>query len=381
MGCTQYGEFEFIPIRSSETCPICGSRKGRCSRYVKRATGEIIFYRCKYKESTRESNGWYIHLVNEYTSNSNSNIPTTLKLEDYKQTSITEEDLILWDKVYRKFKEIFFKFNGSYLYKNHYENLKERGFSDNEITNMGFFSIPKNTKINYDGYNCKLSTAIINELLKTFTPDNLLKVPGFSKITVKEKDFVVFKNTIKNNTTNSFEDIDAYFIPYFNYNNKLVAMQYRLMKPLYDKKNKKIRYLWYSSKEVSCGSPIDYYIPMEIDIHDTLLVTEGAIKSKFAGTKFKIRSVGEAGVGNYKNLVSNIQEIEKIEGVRYKILLALDMDKYSNDDVIKAEISTVALLKSLGYSVTILEWNVEEGKGIDDKLKNSNLKGFRYLSI
>lgn len=381
MGCTQYGEFEFIPIRSSEICPICGSRKGRCSRYVKRSTGEIIFYRCKYKESSRPSNGWYIHLVSEYNSNSNLSIPATLKLEDYKQTSITEEDLILWDKVYRKFREIFFNLNGSYLYKNHLDNLLSRGFSEVEIRNMGFFSVPKNYKIQYEGYICKLSTAIINELLKTFEAETLLKVPGFYKITIKEKDFVIFKNTIKNNKSNSFEDLDAYFIPYYNYKNQLVAMQYRLMTPIYDEKNKKIRYLWYSSKNVSCGSPIDYYTPMKLDITDTLLVTEGAIKAKFTASKMRIRSVAEAGVGNYRNLISTIQEIENIEGKRFKILLALDMDKYSNDDVIKAEISTVALLKSLGYSVTILEWNVEDGKGVDDKIKTSSLKGFRYLTI
>ena len=158
-------------------------------------------------------------------------------------------------------------------------------------------------------------------------------------------------------------------------------MQYRLSNPIKDEKGKKLRYLWFSSKDVSCGSPIDYYKPMEIVLDDVLLVTEGAIKAKFAASKLKVRSLAEAGVGNYRNLVKTIQEIEKIEGKRYKILLALDMDKYSNDDVIKAEISTVALLKSLGYSTTILEWNEIDGKGIDDKLVNTSTKGFRYLNI
>ena len=77
-----------------------------------------------------------------------------------------------------------------------------------------------------------------------------------------------------------------------------------------------------------------------------------------------------------------MQKIEKIEGKKYKVLLALDMDKYTNDDVISAEIRTVTLLKSLGYSVTILEWNYsEETKGIDDKILNSGLSGFRYINI
>ena len=47
-----------------------------------------------------------------------------------------------------------------------------------------------------------------------------------------------------------------------------------------------------------------------------------------------------------------------------------------------AEIRTVTLLKSLGYSVTILEWNYsEKTKGIDDKILNSGLSGFRYINI
>lgn len=381
MGCTQYGECEWIPIRSSEICPICGSRKGRCSRYVKRDNGEVVMYRCKYQESNRPSNGWYIHLVDELNNNSYKNIPTHIKLEDYKQNSITEEDLILWDKVYRKFRAIFYQINGSYLYKDHEKNLIERGFSEVEIKNMGFFSVPRNERVKYDGYNCKLSTAIVNELLKTFNPETLLKVPGFSKITVKENDYVIFKNTIKNAQTDKFEELDAYFIPYYNYKSQLVAMQYRLMKSLYDENGKKMRYLWYSSKTVSCGSPIDYYIPMTVSFDNLILITEGAIKAKFAASKLKIRTLAEAGVGNYRNLVKNLQELEKSENKKYNILLALDMDKYSNDDVIRAEISTVSLLKSLGYNVTILEWNEEDGKGIDDKINFSKFEGFRFLQI
>lgn len=379
MGLTHYGDYSFVPIRSSQICPICGSKKGRCSMFIKTSTEEVIYYKCKYQPSNHEtSDGWYKHYVKETSS---YNIPKKIKLEEYKQTSISEEDLILWDKVYRKFREIFYKLNGSYLYEHHLENLLSRGFSEKEIINIGFFSIPKNQKVFYDGYSCKLSTAIVNELQKTFKAEELLRVPGFLKITVNENDYVIFKNTMKNTSTNTYEDIDAYFIPYNNHKGQLSAMQYRLMKPIYDEKGKKMRYLWYSSKEVSCGSPIDYYIPMEVDIKDVLLVSEGAIKTKFAASRLKIRSVAEAGVGNYRNCIKTIQEIEKKENKKYKILLALDMDKYSNKDVIKAEISTISLLKSLGYSVTILEWNEKDGKGIDDKILNTGLEGFRYFSI
>ena len=382
MGVTKYEKYEFVPIRSSQTCPICGRRTGRCSAFVESSTGNVIYYKCKNQQSNDEtSDGYYKHYTNNTSTSTRSNIPKVLNLEDYKQTTITDEDLVLWDKVYRKLREVIKKLTGNYLYEEHKENLLSRGYTDAEITNMGYFSIPKSNKITYDNYTCKLPTAIIKELQKTFKAEELLRVPGFSKGTYKGNDFVSFWNTIKNKETNQYEDIDGYFIPYHNPYGLLIGMQFRLTKELCDDKGKKMRYIWYSSKSVTCGSPIDYYVPMQVDMDDVILITEGAIKSKFAATKLNVRSLGEAGVGNYRNLITNLQNIEKLEQKKYKILLALDMDKYENVDVIKAEIRTVTLLKSLGYSVTILEWNVKEGKGIDDKLFNTNKQGLRYLTI
>lgn len=379
MGIQAYNDTLWVPIRSRETCPICGSRKGRCSMLLDNKDGSVIMYRCKYAESSRPSNGWYLHLVKEIKSN---NIVTKVKINEYKQTSISEEDLILWDKVYRKLRETFKNLTGSYLYDNHKKNLLDRGYTEQEILRIGFFSVPGNEKIFYNGYSCSLRTAIIKELEKSFSQSDLVKVPGFYKGTYKDKDYVTFKNKIFNNEKKETETLDAYFIPYCNPANLLVGLQYRLTKPLLDEKKKAMRYLWYSSKTVTCGSPIDYYIPDEISLDDVILITEGGIKAKYAASKLKVRSLAEAGVGNYRSLVKNLQKIEKIEGKKYKVLLALDMDKYTNDDVISAEIRTVTLLKSLGYSVTILEWNYsEETKGIDDKILNSGLSGFRYINI
>ena len=174
--------------------------------------------------------------------------------------------------------------------------------------------------------------------------------------------------------------IDGFFIPYEDYLGRLVGMQYRLTTKLLDDKGKPIRYLWYASKNNSCSSPIDYHIPNIINTDDAILVTEGALKAKIASEKLGIRSLAEAGVSNYRRLIKELQLIEKHENKKYKIILALDMDKYTNIDVATAEISTVSMLKSLGYSVALLEWNIAEGKGVDDKLKISS-NNFRFLSV
>lgn len=374
----------WVSIRSSQTCPICGSRKGRCGMLVNSDTNEVILYRCKYNTSGKESNGWYIHTVNSSNCAANSNIcniPTTINLDDYKTREIKEEDLILWDKVYRKIRSLMIKFNGSPLYQNHKANLIERGFSEKEIEDLKFFSVPNNEKVIYNNFSCYLKTAIISELKKDFKEEDLINVPGFNLIESKGKKYVSFNNSMFNKESNSFQYLDAYFIPYFNENGLLVGMQYRLTTPVYDEKGKKMRYLWYSSKHVTCGSPIDYYVPSEISIDNVILVSEGAIKTKFAASKLKIRSLAEAGVGNYKSLIKTLQSIEQKENKKYQVLLALDMDKYSNEDVMSAEIRTVTLLKSCGYNVTLLEWDVTEGKGIDDKIFSAGMKGFRYIQI
>lgn len=382
MAITNYEGKTWYPIRSGNCCPICNSKVGRCSVLVDESQLPVM-YRCKYATSNRASgDGWYLHLVNQQLASTNNNSINSDLIKDIisnKDLDITEEVIELRDKVYRKFRQVFHHLNGSLLYKEDYENLIQRGFTPDEIKDIGFFSIPRNTKIQYNNYTCQLKTAMVRELLKAFTEDQLLKVPGFSLIQTRDKSFITFKSTTRN-SKGDIVDIKGYFIPYIGPTGKFEGMQYRLATPFIDAKGKSIRYFWYSSKSVSCGSPIDYFVPNTIRNDNYILITEGAIKGKFAASKLGIRSLSEAGITNYKSVVKALMKIEELEDKEYGVLLSLDMDKYQNSDVLSAEISTVSLLKTLGYDVTILEWNIEEGKGIDDKL-NNNSKGFRFLNI
>lgn len=384
MGVTEYVmngvRYAWIPISCREECPICGSRKGRCSQFINTETGVIEKIRCKYRESTKPSNGWYIHdLINknngELTSANQLKVDVNKIKEEIVKREISQEDLILWDKVYRKMRTSFKKIIGDYLYPEHKKNLMDRGLSEKEIENMEFFSVPRNEKISYDGYVCKLTTALSKELCKDFKPEKLIKVPGFKVIEKDNKKFVTIKNLFYEKP--NFYDIDGYFVPYHNAEGLLVGMQYRICNNV----ETKVRYRWYTSKEVTCGSPIDYYVPMHLKYQNYILITEGGLKAKITASKMQIRTLGEAGVSNYRNTLNTLQKIEKLENKKYKIILALDMDKYKNEEVMKAEIKTVALLKAAGYSVTILEWSELDGKGIDDKLQSSSIKGFRYLAV
>lgn len=377
MAVTQFSGCTWYPIRSGNICPICGSKKGRCA-FMTNKDNVIVMYRCKYAQSNRPSrDGWYIHLANEINGDTP---PKIIDCADYKPESITDELLDLWDKVYKEFRNKSIHLSGSALYPAHKKNLIDRGLDEKTINALGCFSIPLNNQVNYKNYQCSLRTSIVNSLLEYFKPESLIRVPGFRKIKSNNKEFISFKNSIYNNKTEKFEDIDGFFIPYNDYKNRLVGMQYRLTTPVVDEKGKPIRYFWYTTKENSCGSPIDYHIPQNLIVDDAILLTEGALKAKIASEIFGIRSLAEAGVSNYRKLIQELQLVAEHENKKYKILLALDMDKYTNNDVLAAEINTVLLLKSLGYSVTILEWDINKGKGIDDKLTVSK-EGFRYLTV
>lgn len=243
--------------------------------------------------------------------------------------------------------------------------LSQRAEWEKILNFMGYFSVPSIEKtIAYSGYKCKLQTAISKELHKKFG-DKLLAVPGFMKSKDKKgNEFITFK----------YYKIQGYFIPYHSIEGKILGFQYRLTEARYDAKGKLIRYLWYSSEQASSGSPIDFFCPIELLRDDVILVTEGATKGKVAASKMKIQGLFEAGVGNYKNLIKALDELEQRTGKQYKIILALDMDKYTNVDseghypVLEAEMKTIELLKVRGNSVHIAEWDGKISKGIDDAL-------------
>lgn len=365
----------FVPIRSGHNCPVCGSKKGRCAEFYN-SDGELVFYRCKYKTSDKFSNGWYIHLskdINGYDTSSK-----VVYLNSVEETPITHDILVLRDKVYRMFRELTKKYLGSYLTADDMKDLTNRGLNEMQILKMGFFSVPSMDKEVWADCNfkVKMQTAISKSLEEEFGAENLLKVPGFVKRKNKNSsEFVSFKTFRINPEDDSFMKIKGYFIPYFNIEGLLVGLQYRLTEKVYDEKGKPMRYFWYSSEQARSGAPIDYYVPTKVVRDDILLVTEGGTKGKIASEKLGFKGVFEAGVHNYKNLVKNIQVLETMNDFKYKIILALDIDKYTVVDdegrypVLEAENKTISLLKSAGHQIAIAEWNGKKAKGIDDALK------------
>lgn len=385
MAVTLYDEGTmFVPIRSGEICPICGHRDGRCSKFYYK--GELLYIACKHETSLHPMvnlPGWYKHYVNDRNIRPSTGI-TTIKAPQPQSVKrhITKEILALRSSVYKDFKALICNHIEGGLYEEDKEDLLRRGLAEEEIRRLGVFSVPKSThKIYGSGLTkIKLSNFIINELFKKYR-EELLNVPGFMNCKNKYGgEFITYKSKMKNPETGKLEDIRGYFIPYYNIDGLLVGMQYRLSIPIKDEKGKLIRYFWLSSKNASSGSPIDYYVPTYVKRDDILLVGEGALKMKIAAEKLGYRAMAEAGVSNYRNLVKNILLLEKKEGRKLNIILALDMDKYTNFtevngkkffQIIEAEKKTLQLLKKTGHKVVTAEWDINKGKGIDDALQNS----------
>jgi hypothetical protein len=442
MGVTKTDNGTFLPIRSGTTCPVSGSKKGRCSEFYDN-NDILIFYRCKYQESSIENKGWFIHYVQDVTGVSPKEKPIRLLPDVNVGEEMTEERLEITNSVYKFFRELVKKYEGSYLNARDMKDLLDRNLSTEDIERMELFSMPtcvinsqkeldefmtrKTDKLfvkekqyngkqirimvrNYnDGkkaFNCQLITALSKDLERKFGA-SLLKVSGFIKRSDQFKnDYITFydkrynplydvvgellacSNSEKTDMfilqhfwkVQKYVPIKGYFIPYKDFKGTIQALQYRLTTPQYDEKGKAMRYFWYSSKNARSGSPIDVYKPKNFYVDktnnlrdDVIMITEGALKGKIASEKFGFTTCSEAGVSNYNILVRTIIDLSKKMSEKPKIIMALDMDKYDNEEVLNAEEKTINLLIQAGFQVAIASWNMFKAKGIDDAL-DLNLK-------
>lgn len=387
MAITVYADGKtFVPIPSGTTCPICGKKDGRCSEFY--IEDKLIYISCKHQASDEPSNlsGWYIHRVD----GSNTLEDKELSIPDIGFYNVTKEVIDLRDRVYNDMKRLISRHIPFGLYQEDKQELEKRGLNDTEIKALGCFSVPKSSHRvpSDDGrFDVQLTTYVSRKLYEKYEND-LLKVAGFEKYSGKNGDYITFKTKKYNPDTKRLQDIRGYFIPYKNYKGQFVGMQYRLSEPIMGYDKKPIRYFWFSSKNASSGSPIDYIVPSDYKKEDILLVGEGALKVKIACEKLKLLGMAQAGVTNYNALVTEIQMLEIKNRVKYKIILALDMDKYQIKTifngkefypVLDAEKKTIDLLKLTGHQVTIAQWDIKKGKGIDDALINGAKIEYKYV--
>lgn len=162
-------------------------------------------------------------------------------------------------------------------------------------------------------------------------------------------------------------------IPYRTVSGLIQAFQIRLDRPFVDEKGRKTKYIWLSSvdeeKGTSSKSPA-HFVGNPCD-EQAVFVTEGALKADIASALSGRTFIAVAGTGCIDSLKEPF-EIIKRNGIN-RVYEALDMDKTENENVKRAAVKLMDLIRRFGFKTKMTKWkwdqnNPQENKGIDDML-------------
>ncbi len=219
------------------------------------------------------------------------------------------------------------------LTEEHEQNLRERGLSYRDIERLGFKSLVTEKRI------------LVPKGLDT------TDVAGFYT-----KGNSRFVNT----------DKQGILIPYQDLYGRIGMMELRMF-------GGKRRYLRFASGNegsetgrTGCTKSVSTVHHVGIDPANPpskVYLTEGGLKADVANALTGRPFLAIAGVNNPRGLTESLQELKAL-GLE-TVVMAFDMDLYSNPNVQKAMKRTVELIEETGLQVKYLTWNPAY-KGIDD---------------
>ena len=247
----------------------------------------------------------------------------------------------------------------------HAQELRKRGYSPKDIATIGFRSWPRS----------RLEVNDIGKTLWTEFKETLLTVPGFSTyekhVTASEggkgecADSPTCKKTsaVSRRLRVAHVEFSGYAIPIRDLKNRIQGIQLRS-----DLDNPECRYVHFSSTDLdSCGANVVVHVPQRqaFGIKDTSIVglTEGAHKAELASRRLGCLVLGLPSVSAINLALPILEEL----GVNLP-LLAFDADCRTNPAVAGALRWGSHTLREQGYTVGLLGWTLDQGKGIDDVL-------------
>ena len=213
------------------------------------------------------------------------------------------------------------------LSKEHLSHLRtERGLSNKEIKEVGYFTFPK----------LSVLKAFRKRLLEEGIDEQVLQtVPGFFYNKKTDKyEFSVLKNC------------EGIGIPIRNVYGQIVGIQIRRDTV----EEKQSRYLWFSSSfvytskcshlsyGVSCGTPVNVVYPKELRCH-TIYITEGHFKAMQLSNKMNAICLSVQGIGNWKTIPHEIELLKSIYPDLSDICIVYDADIAFNMNVLKQTLS------------------------------------------
>jgi Protein of unknown function (DUF3987)/Domain of unknown function (DUF3854) len=214
------------------------------------------------------------------------------------------------------------------LSTSHFEDLRRRGLSAEEIARRGYKTADAS----------RIRTAV-DSLLSTHGGPQLLTVPGFAE----------------RNGYISFLARNGFLIPARDPNGRIIALKVR-----HDAGHNGPKYSWASTRESSCGNPV--HVPLGAPTPAaTIRLTEGELKADIATVRSGIPTISAPGVGNWELAVPVLQELGA-----GTVLLAMDMD--GKPGTLAAVEKAIYGLTKSGFTVSAEWWDSALGKGIDDLL-------------
>ena len=293
-------------------CEICG-KPSWCS--INEDSSIAICRRVESYNSTRKVDSagveYFVHILKDRNDQNRS--LRVLKKEMKHPQSASSSDC---NSVYS------YILNNLPLTNDHYDNLYNRGLSDENIHRGKYRSL-----------DVKTARTVAKKLMDNFLPRLLQQVPGFY---------------LNKESKPIFCGVPGLLIPVRNDKNEIVALKVRSNKTTdYGK------YIYASSKRFGGpgpGAPV--HLPIfEHDSIDTIRVTEGELKADVATALTKTLTISIPGVSCWRKVIPTLSYL-KPKVVKF----AYDSDIKTNKHVARALSDSVFEIKSLGYSVEVETW-------------------------
>lgn len=294
---------DLIRVSKKHPCKICGHTDW-CSYNSRIAI-------CMRVQSPYQSrNGGWVHPLeggeNKYET------------EEETGTQVPRAADTILDNIYRRLLQVLT------LEDKHYEHLRGRGMSDDEIRIGNYRTLPAGDR---------------SHILTCFAPEEVRGVPGFGQ----KKHRLILTGR------------PGLIIPIVSPENKIVAL---LIRP--DQQEKRRKYVLLSSRWLengaSPGARLHLAVPPVIKTQ-TLWITEGPLKANIAAFRLQAKVIAVPGVSNWRGVVEL--------NLPHDIVLAYDSD-YEKFPVRFHARKLANILLSQGHNVTAALW--EGAKGLDDAL-------------
>lgn len=113
------------------------------------------------------------------------------------------------------------------------------------------------------------------------------------------------------------------------------------------------------------------------DDYRVFWIIEGEKKALYSNYILHQPFLGKEGVNDFMRLIKPENGKSALDVMRQKgattAILADDADRYQNENVMRCQNGLADLLKKEGFKVMIADWNIEDGKGLDDLLASGHL--------